>query len=269
VRQDMSPATLDKVPESAYELGNLVEDFPVSREELWANLLCVPALLGLAGWIVYARVPNLLAPQSMVEFLILGGGSLAVLGGIAWGITIITKAYRNRETCVLVFDEGLVCFRLDGVFTCRWEEIEGTCEGLYDLHVAQVRALSMQCRDGRTFKLSHATDMVKNFPRLIELVERKVAEQLLPAARDELRAGHTLDFQELKLSPKGIVHGERLLPWAEVKAIHEEQFRITVEQSGAYLTWAAVATGNLTNKRLMLELANELGTNVTWDVSHA
>jgi hypothetical protein len=265
----MSAPTLHNVPESAYELGDLVEDFPVSREELWVNLLCVPPLLGVAAWIVYARVPNLLQPQSLVELLILGGGSLAVLGGIAWGITIIAKAYRNREMRILVFDDGLVCFRPDGVFGCRWDEIDSTCEGLYDLHVAQVRALSIQCRDGRTFKLSHATDMVKNFPRLIELVERKVAEQLLPAARDELRAGHTLDFHELKLSSDGVVHGGRLLPWAEVEGIHEEQFRVTVEQSGAYLTWAAVATGNLTNKRLLLELASERGTNVTWDVSHA
>jgi len=265
----MSAATLGTVPESAYELGDLVEDFSVDRQELWFNLLCIPPLLGLAAWMVYARVPNLLAPQSSVELLTLAGGSLFVLGGIAWGVATIGKGYRSREMRVLVFEEGFVSFRPDGVFACRWDEIDWTCEGLYHKLMAQVRVLSVQCRSGQIWKLSRDTEMVRNFPRLIELIERKVAEQLLPGASDQLWEGHTLEFGQLKLSRDGIIHGSHLLPWAEVKAVHEEQFRVTIEQSGAYLTWAAIATGDVTNKRLMLELASELGTNVTWDIERA
>jgi hypothetical protein len=262
----MSAAALANIPKSAYELGDLIEDFPVDRQELWFNLLCIPPLLGLASWMVYARVPNLLAPQSSIEFLTLAGGCVFVLGGISWGVATIAKSYRNREMRVLAFEEGFVSFRPDGVFACRWDEIDWTCEGLYDRPMAQVQVLTVQCHSGQVWRLSRDTEMVKNFPRLIELIERKVAEQLLPGARDQLRDGETLDFGQLKLSSEGFIHGSRLLRWADVDAIHEEQFRVTVEQSGSYLTWAAIATGSLTNKRLMLELARELGTTVTWDI---
>ena len=35
------------------------------------------------------------------------------------------------------------------------------------------------------------------------------------------------------------------------------------------MTWAAVGTNEVCNKRLFLELAEELGTSVTWDVANA
>ena len=62
------------------------------------------------------------------------------------------------------------------------------------------------------------------------------------------------------------VNSKAILAWS----INEERgHRITIEKHGAWTTWAAVGTHEVCNKRLFLELAEELGTSVTWDVANA
>jgi hypothetical protein len=265
----MSIVKVNDVPETAYDLGELLEDFPVAREELWFNMLCTVPLVGLGGWMAYVFAPNLRAAQGLGDLLAPGGAMVSLIAGLVWFCWVMVKAYRNRDMRVLVFAEGFVSFRADGVFACRWDEIDWTAEGLCERIMAQVRVLTIRCRSGQEWTLSRDTEMVTGFPRLVELIERKVAEQLLPWARSRLLDGHEIDFGGLALSPTGISDGSRLLRWEEVEAIHEEEFRVAVEERGAMLTWAAVATADLVNKRLFLELSSELGNAVTWDVVHA
>jgi hypothetical protein len=70
-------APLENVPESAYELGELERDFPVSRVELWFNLLSISVLSVVFAAMVLPRVPNLLAPQTLSDFACLAIGVLA------------------------------------------------------------------------------------------------------------------------------------------------------------------------------------------------
>jgi hypothetical protein len=266
----MADPAATNVPDSAYQLGGLLEDFRVSRTELAFNLLSVPGLLAIVAAILYYRVPNLLAPKDVTEFVWLAIGLAILAGGSGWALWIIARAYLNRHMRVLVLEEGFVCFRPDQVFTCRWDDVAWTREDIKQTPLAQVRELTLRSHAGEEWKLSKATDLVRDFQRLIEVIERKVAEVSLAECLDKLRAGQTLHFGVLKLNTEGVASDDRALSWSEVASIHEERgHRITIEKHGAWTTWAAVGTNEVCNKRLFLELAEELGTSVTWDVANA
>lgn len=265
----MPVAPLENVPESAYELGELERDFPVSRVELWFNLLSISVLTVVFSAMVLSRVPNLLAPQTLGEFACLAIGVLFSIGGIVGCGIVVSTAYRNRHVRVLVFTDGFVCFRPNEVIVCRWEEIAWTVESFESPAVGS-HELTIHQNSGLDLKLSKATELIKYFPALIATVERKIAERLMPQALAELDAGETLSFGAMELTPEGISVGERLLPWAEVASIHEEQgHRITVEKKGAWTTWAAVHIGGVPNKRLLLDIARARGSKVTFEVTFA
>jgi hypothetical protein len=266
----MAKSTATEIPESAYQLGALLEDFRVSRVELAFNLICVPGLLGFIGAILYYRVPNLLAPKDVTELVWLVVGLAIILGGVGWSIWMIVQAYHNRHMRLLVFAEGFVCFRPDKVFSCRWDDVAWTREDIKQTPFAAVRELTLRSHAGHEWKLSKATDLVKDFYRLIDTIERKVAEVSLAACLDKLQAGKTLHFGVLKLNTDGVASGDRVLTWPEVASINEERgHRITIEKQGAWTTWAAVGINEILNKRLFLEIVERLGTSVTWDVAHA
>jgi hypothetical protein len=171
---------------------------------------------------------------------------------------------------VLVFEEGFVCFRPDKVFTCRWKDIDWTREELKQTTMATIRELTIRLLAGEEWKLSKATDLVKDFDRLLETIERKVAEASVAGCLDQLRGGKTLDFGVLKLNSEGVASGDRALPWPQVASIDEERgHRITIEKQGAWTTWAAVGVTEIFNKRLFLELAERLGTKVKWNIANA
>ncbi len=263
-------APLENVPESAYELGELERDFPVSRVELWFNVLSISVLSVVFAAMVLSRIPNLLAPQTVGDFACIAIGVLFSIGGIVGCGIVVLKAYRNRHVRVLVFTDGFVCFRPDEVIACRWDAIAWTATSFAQSPGVGSHELTIHQHSGVELKLSQATELIKDFPALIATVERKVAEQLMPAALAELDAGETLNFGAMELTPEGISVGERQLPWAEIASIHEEQgHRITVEKKGAWTTWAAVHIGGVPNKRLLLEIARIRGSKVTFEVAFA
>jgi hypothetical protein len=266
----MANAAATDIPESAYQLGALVEDFRISRVELAFNIICVPGVLGFLAVILWCRAPNLFAPRDTTELAWTAGrlGMTLVSGG--WAIWMTTWAYHNRHMRVLIFEQGFVSFRPDKVFTCRWTDVAWTREQMKQTPMATIRELTVHLHTGEEWQLSKATDLVRDFDRLIEMVERKVAEVHVGGCLDELRAGKALEFGVLKLSRDGVSSGDRVLGWPEVRSIDEERgHRITIEKQGAWLTWAAIGVTQIVNKRLFLDLAERLGAKVKWNVGNA
>jgi hypothetical protein len=259
-----------RIPESAYELGELLEDFPVSRTELAFNLAGLSVLLGVLGAILYYRVPNLLAPQGVMDVVSLICGLAISLGGAGWSIWIIGQAYHNRHLRVLVFEKGFVCFRRKTVFTCRWQDVAWTKEEIDHTPLAAYPALRLHMHGGQEWTLSKATELVKNSDRLIETIEDKIAEVSLDGCLERLRDGKTLHFGFLSLNADGLTCGERTLRWSEIASITEERGnRVTIEQQGAWTTWAAVSVSAIDNKRLFLKLAEHLRVSPVREMARA
>jgi hypothetical protein len=251
------PSTTHEIPESAYNLGELRADYRVSTVQVLFCILCLAILFVFMGALGLARLPNLLAPQNAVDFAVLAIGFVFFGGALAWGGGQIWKMVRNRQTRVLIFDEGFVSFRRDRVFVCRWDEIEWTRDELVPHGDAFIHQCTVRTRGGDEWSVNNMNELVDDFPGMVHTITTEAAKRLAPQALADLQAARTLDFGALQLTPQGIVHGGNLLLWEDVGAIGSDSFRVTVEKRGAWLTWAAVSNTQLANRDLFLELARQ------------
>jgi hypothetical protein len=245
------------IPESAYQLGDLREDFRISRAQLVMCLVCVVLLFSFFGSIAWTLAPMLFAWQN-AEDLVFSVGFLAMFlfaGG--WIVVAFRKIFLNRHMRVLIFDDGLVVIRHDQVFVARWDEIEWTRDEVIQQNKAFIQQCTICLRSGKTFVLSNLTDLLADYERLVATIVEQADTRRLPEALAELEAGRMLCFGGgLQLTPEGIVHGGRLLPWAEVHSIQSDLFRVAIERRGAWLTWATVPSGNLHSRFLLKTLVN-------------
>jgi hypothetical protein len=121
---------------------------------------------------------------------------------------------------------------------------------------AVFRQFRVRNRAGEEWVLSQKTDLIRDFPRLIDIIQQRLAALRLPAALAELEAGNTLDFGALKLTPQGISEGSKVLPWAEVHSLVCKDGQVNIEKRGAWFSWTVVVGGSLTNKHLLLAVAD-------------
>jgi hypothetical protein len=252
------PSSGLNIPESAYELGELREDFRISRAALLMCFVVLLVMLSTIGSISWALAPKLFVWRN-AEDIVFAVGSLAMfLLAAGWILREFHKIYLNRHMRVLIFDEGLVAIRHDQVFVARWDEIEW----VRDEVIRQNKALLQQCticlRSGKTFVLSNLRDLLADYERLIATIVEQADTRKLPQALADLEAGGMLYFGGLSLTSEGIVQGERLLPWAEVQSIQSDMFRVAIERRGAWFTWATVESGRLYNRFLLRTLVNRL-----------
>jgi len=246
----------DRIPEAAYELGELREDFRVSQSELILSLLSIPIVLGLLGGIVLVRMPQILAPSNLLEWMYSVAGVLFAVGCIGSGVIAIARTYTQRHLRVLLFDEGLVYCHRDGVDVCRWDEVTSTTDSYIQDGKGAIRRFMIQ---GRFAELvfDETIAPMNDFHRMVETIDARVAEQLLPQAAAELSVGKCIDCGTVQLTADGIMHDNRLLPWSEFEWIGSRQCYVAIEQSGASTPWASVPSGDIKNKHLLIELATQ------------
>src|SRR5262245_57808440 len=117
-----------EIPEPAYQLGAVREDFRTSKATL---ALCMGTLVFVIGFIVWMGVssfPGVLAPKEPADWVILIGTVVGMIGAAVWGVREIGQMVRNRHMRVVVFDDGFVSFRHDQVFVCRWDDVGWVCD---------------------------------------------------------------------------------------------------------------------------------------------
>jgi hypothetical protein len=98
---------------------------------------------------------------------------------------------------------------------------------------------------------------MNDFPRMVETIDARVAEHLLPRAAADLSVGKCIDCGAVQVTADGIMHDDRLLPWSEFEWIGSRQCYVAIEQSGASTPWASAPSGDIKNKRLLIELATQ------------
>jgi Family of unknown function (DUF6585) len=86
--------------------------------------------------------------------------------------------------------------------------------------------------------LTHApgTTVQVNIDHLGRLLEQGLTAAALPAALDSCRAGETVPFGPVAVSPAGLALPERFLPWAAVRSIWiSSEWSVAVKVSGELL----------------------------------
>ena len=173
-----------------------------------------------------------------------------------WIVMAFRKIFLNRHMRALIFDDGLVVIRHDQVFVARWDEIEWVRDEVVQQNKAFIQQCTICLYSGKTFVLSNLTDLLADYERLVRAIVEQADTRRLPEALAELEAGRMLYFGLLQITPEGIVHDGRVLPWADVHSIHSDSFRVAIERRGAWFTWATIPSGQLYNRFLLQTLVN-------------
>src|SRR5688572_17760259 len=218
-----------QTPESAYQLGVLRKDFGMARCELAMCVALLIFVVGFIGWCGFGKFLGSRAPQDALDWVVAVGTVIGMVGAGAWGLRELRKLYHNRHMRVLVFEDGFVSFRPGETFVCRWDEIGWVTDQVSPTNHAFVIYGIVGKRSGEKWSVRNDQDRI-NVRRLFAIINEESKNRLVPQYLAALEAGQTVDFGDLSLSPAGVVHGEQVLPWEELKSIASDDFWVVVKQ---------------------------------------
>jgi hypothetical protein len=97
-------------------------------------------------------------------------------------------------------------------------------------------------------------------PTIGQLVEQNIIQRKLPEALNALRAGHPVDFGELRLDSLGLVldQGRKTLAWSDLLRITAERDTIIIRQKGHRSAWATLSITETPNAVILFALLRSL-----------
>jgi hypothetical protein len=266
----MSDPHDDDLTRAQTELGEPEFLFRVGPGRFWAKL-------GLGvGLLVYGVVANVLwFGQGQFGFGIVE--KFILFAPPLFGAALLYHMYRDRGLFVLVYPAGLLRLRRGEVDSFPWPEVEAVkvkarkAEVRFDRGDAgEVTAcwldaelpavkvweagVTLARADGAE---AHLGPVLSDFAKLSEEVQRRTFAVLWPAARDRLRAGEEVEFEELAVGPAGLRHDERLLPWGQLKEVVVANSRVTIKQEGRWVVWLAKDVSAVPNPHVLLALIEQ------------
>jgi hypothetical protein len=122
--------TAETIPEEAKGLGEIVRDY---RGSAWERLKSVllSAFVMVVAWAFTVGLFINGAPKDTppsVEAALRPGLVLGSLAVTAWSLWCVWSAIKERDTRLLVFNDGLALVQAGTVRTCRWGEIKEVIE---------------------------------------------------------------------------------------------------------------------------------------------
>jgi hypothetical protein len=262
--------TDDHLTRARAELGEPEELFQISRGRFLAKL-AVGVLLLLYGvvanyfWWVHGP-----AKFSHIELFLL------VLVPL-FGAGLLWHMYQNRGLFVLVYPTGLLRLRRGEVDSFPWAEVdhiklkvkqaaaavlvrvEGDlteCWLPVDIPTIKIweAGLTVTRRDGAQARFGPA---LTDYDRLAEEVQRRTFAALWRLVWGRFRAGEEVAFDDLKVSPGGLRHETKFLPWRDLKEVSVAQGRLSVKQSGKWLPWVVKDVTGIPNPHVLFALIEE------------
>lgn len=261
----------DHLTRARAELGEPDELFQISRGRFLAKL-AVGVLLLLYGvvanyfWWVHG-------PASFGHFEILLLVVVPLLGG-----GLLYHMYRNRGLVVLIYPTGLLRLRRGEVDSFPWAEVDHIklkvqkaatavlvrdgADGLVgcwlpvDIPTVKIweAGLTVAREDGAEARFGPA---LTDYDRLAEEVQRRTFAALWPLVWGRFRAGEAIAFDDLEVSPEGLRHEKKFLPWRELKEAAVAQGRLSVKQAGKWLPWVMKDVSGLPNPHVLFALIEE------------
>jgi hypothetical protein len=241
-----------RVIAETHHLGNLQEEF---KAAIFGALLGW-TFLGLAclAVMVYILSEQIVASQIGMSIIIF----LIGIACIAFCINRIIKVYNNRDTCVLLYDQGLFYRGRDGNLAIRWEDIvqvehavivrrhRSTNNNVSHTYTTRQHCYTIRCFEGTYLKLD---ETIKGVRRLGKIVEERSAHDLLPQALRELLADQVVPFGAFGISMGGIYSGREMLPWNELKSVKVDEYNgaVIIRKQGKWLNWASARLTEVPN----------------------
>lgn len=194
------------------------------------------------------------------------------------GVAILYHMYRNRGLFVLVYPTGLLRLRRGEVDSFPWAEVDHV-----RLKVQRAESAEFD-RDGNgvptacwlpaqvpTFQLWAAGLTVaredgveaqfgpalSDYDRLAEEVQKRTFPALWALVWARFRSGEAVEFDDLVLSPSGIRHEKKSLPWKNLKDVTVAQGKLTIKQTGKWLPWAIMDVKGVPNPHVLFALVAE------------
>jgi hypothetical protein len=252
----MSVTLPDDVPAEVNGLGEPLAEFTTGRflfaVYVVGGIVCV--LLGLAA--LGLGVAVLFHPP---KHGLAGVFKLMAFGLFlaASGAGMLTRSRGFRGLRVFACRDGLARVRGTTADLLRWDEVNSVRRDLGQKEGVTVRSpyrVTLVRRDGKQFEFSEALSDIK---RLRELAEECTLPFMLPAALEAYRAGETVGFGEVSVSPDGIHAGKDTLPWEDFDGAEAKQGQLLVRTAGRRRPFFKIDIAKVSNPHVFLALAEQ------------
>ena len=252
----MSVMLPDDVPVEVNNLGEPLAEFTTGgflfAVYVVGGIVCI--LLGLAalgfGVVVLMHPPK--RGMAGLFKLIAFGLFLVASGG---GVLARSRGIRGLR--VFACRDGLARVQGPSAELLRWEDVNSVRRDLSKKENLTMRSpyrLTLVRRDGKVFEFTEALSGVK---QLRELAEERTLPFMLPAAVEAYRAGATVGFGELSVSPEGVHCGKDTLAWEDLDAAEAEQGRLLVRAAGRKRPVFKIDIAKVSNPHVFLALVEQ------------
>jgi hypothetical protein len=252
----MSVTLPDDIPAEVNGLGELLAEFSTGGFLVGVyyvgGIVCV--LLGLAvvafGVVLLIQVPK----RGMAGIIKLAGFGVVL---VASGTGMLTRSRGLRGLRVFACRDGLARVHGTKAELVRWDEVNRVRRDLNKKENVTVRSpyrVILVRRDGKEFEFSEALSDVK---RLRELAEERTLPFMLPAAVEALRAGETVGFGAVSVSPEGIHSGKGTLPWEDFADADAKQGQLIVRAAGRRWPFLKLDIAKVSNPHVFLALVGQ------------
>src|SRR5260370_40037074 len=186
-------------------------------------------------------------------------------GLLSYGINRITVAINNIGTNMLYHNprcylcaHGVMSIKGKQVQAIRWDQIS-CVHKIFPTGTSDIPQQYILYPPGDEEPL--VLDRVfTGFRILGKQIEREVARHLLPEILQAYKAGQTLNFGAVNVTPQGISLEEtrRGLPWEKLGAIDENRGYLIIKEMGTLSTWKKIEISTMLNLCVLLLLIRQI-----------
>jgi len=221
----------------ARELGAVQGEFRAAERAL------LPALaIGLGVLAVLVAVAAVVTPPRGLEWLVpivffaLFGGLAAAFG---WG------AVAGRDDRVILHEHGLRIVALGVERAIRWSSVDAVT--LAGSATPRFAIVTLWLDDGDKVRVL-GTPVERN-EEFVTAIEDAIIRERAPIVVDQLANDHPVSFGPVVLRGSGIRHGERVLPWEDLRGVDERDGKLVIRDAEG--EWAALDGDHVSNVALL------------------
>lgn len=258
----------DPVSLAAGALGEPDETFRINRARIRTRFWTALGLIfGSIAVIVVLLLLNLAVDVAVFAKILLAPMGI--------GGTMLVTLYRQRGLMVLVYPSGLLRLQRGTAVSFPWDEITEVRIKVQRVDAAEIRYAEdgepSQCwlpseapnmmvwqaglwleRADET--AAHISPTIAEYDRLVKIVQRRTFPRLWADARHRLLDGESVAFGDLEVSPAGLRHTSKKLPWKEFKELIVAQGKLTVKKASGWMPWAVLDVSKVPNPHVLFAL---------------
>ena len=191
--------------------------------------------------------------------------ALVGVGSFAYGINRTTKAInkflanlRFQNQHYYVCSRGIMSIKGKQIQAVRWDQVKAI-QKIYPANASNIPQQYILYPPDNTepIVLERVCVSLKTFR--VQL-EREITYHLLPEFLAAYKAGQTLNFGLVTVTPQGLSleEGKKLLPWAKLGSIYEISGCLVIREKGSHSRWASIEASEILNICVLLALIQQI-----------